>query len=141
MFLDAFDNNPHNCNVRQRHNRLFKAILFIFGSWWSIAIHTIVFISIIFVFKDMLLFTTIVSIEAIYIGIFILMAESREEAEKERREMERRSKDRELVKEDVILTTNVSEEIIALKQMQSEMNEILKRLDLNNTQSNTTTTP
>ena len=69
------------------------------------------------------------------------MAESREEAEKERREMERRSKDRELVKEDVILTTNVSEEIIALKQMQSEMNEILKRLDLNNTQSNTTTTP
>lgn len=80
----------------------------------------------------MLLFTLIVSIEAIYIGIFILMAQDREEKAKEKSATQLRYKDRQLVKEDVTLTMNVKSDISNLKKdmlgLQTDINETRKHI-------------
>ena len=88
-----------------------KTIYAVFGSWWSVIGHTILFIMLIAYFKDMLLFTTFVSIEAIYYGIFILMAANREESLKMQKAQLEREKDRKLVKEDVNITQHVMTEV------------------------------
>ena len=46
---------------------------------------TVLFIIILILSHDLLFFTTFVSIEAIYIGILILMAEYKQEAEKRKK--------------------------------------------------------
>lgn len=88
-----------------------KTIYTLFGSWWSVVGHTLLFIILIVYFKDMLLFTTFVSIEAIYYGIFILMAANREETLKLQKAQVERAKDRKLVKEDVNITQHVMAEV------------------------------
>lgn len=90
----------------------------LFGSWWSIGGHTLLFIIILLLSKDLLFFNTFVSIEAIYIGILILMAEFREQADRDKLEDHRHTADRQLVKEDVNLTQNVIEEIQLIKKHQ-----------------------
>lgn len=103
-----------------KHKYLFTEIIrLLFGSWYSIFGHTLLFIILLFVYPDMLFFTTFVSIEAIYIGIFILMAEFQEEAAREKLEASRHHQDRQLVREDVTLTHNVIEEIQMIKKHQA----------------------
>lgn len=102
-----------------KHHHLFTEIIrLFFGSWISIIGHTILFIAILIIYPNMLFFTTFVSIEAIYIGIFILMAEFKEQAERDKLEDHRHTKDRQLVREDVTLTHNVIEEIQMIKHHQ-----------------------
>lgn len=76
----------------------------------------------------MLFFTTFVSIEAIYIGIFILMAEFEEEEAKKAIEEYRRIKDRQLVREDVTLTHSVIEEIQMIKHHQQITSKALDEI-------------
>lgn len=110
-------------------NKLFnKIIITLFGSWYSIAGHTILFIIILFVSQDLLFFNTFVSIEAIYIGILILMAEYKQEEEKERKEISHRESDRKLVKEDVYITQHVMEEIKTLKAHQEASTKSLQEI-------------
>ena len=101
-----------------------KIIYLLFGSWWSVIGHSILFITILVLFKDMLLFTTFVSIEAIYYGIFILMAASREENLKAEKEKIERSKDRRLVKEDVHITNNVMKEV---EQIHGDLAQLIEK--------------
>lgn len=94
----------------------------------SIIGHTIIFIIVIAISKDLLFFNTFVSIEAIYIGILILMAEYRQEAEKEKKEISHRESDRKLVREDVYITQNVMEEIKTLKTHQAAYTKALQEI-------------
>ena len=115
-----------------KHISAYNIILFLFGSWFSVVIHVIFFFFLLYIWKDMLLFTLIVSIEAIYIGIFILMAQDREEKAKEKSATQLRYKDRQLVKEDVTLTMNVKSDISNLKKdmlgLQTDINETRKHI-------------
>lgn len=105
-----------------------KMITLLFGSWWSIAGHTLLFIAVLTFSKDLLFFNTFVSIEAIYIGIFILMAEYKEQTENEKRVIERRTRDRQLMKEDVNITSHVMDEIKQLKRHQAASNLALEEI-------------
>lgn len=123
-----------------KNKHLFnKTIRIIFGSWYSLIGHTLLFVLILFIKNDLLFFNTFVSIEAIYIGIFILMAEYRQEEEKEKIEYSHRISDRKLVKEDVDITNNVMDEIKMLKHHQEISQKALE--DIKNILSNNTTTP
>jgi hypothetical protein len=106
----------------------------LFGSWYSILGHAIVFALILMIWRSMVLFTTIVSIEAIFISIFILMLEYRQEEYRERHEQLLRMQDRKLVKEDVDLTQHVVSEIAEIKKHQKQIidsfEEIKKSLKL-----------
>ena len=105
-----------------------KFIIALFGSWYSIIGHTILFIIILFVSQDLLFFNTFVSIEAIYIGVLILMAEYKQEAEKEKKDISHRESDRKLVKEDVYITQNVMDEIKILKTHQQASSKALEEI-------------
>lgn len=98
-------------------NLFIKYTELFFGSWWSIIGHTFLFAIILVWSQDLLLFNTVVSIEAIYIGIFILMAEFREENAKAKKELNRHSQDRKLMKEDVDITQNVMKELKEIKKL------------------------
>ncbi len=112
-----------------QHSGLFnKLIIALFGSWYSIIGHTVLFIIILILSHDLLFFTTFVSIEAIYIGILILMAEYRQEEEKEKKDMSHRESDRKLVKEDVNITQNVMDEIKMLKEHQMNSTKALEEI-------------
>lgn len=86
-----------------------------FGTWWSILAHTIIFVFLLLA-HDMLLFTTLASMEAIYIGIFILMAANREETLKMKQNQAMRKSDRALVYKDVNITTEMSLEVEEIKK-------------------------
>jgi hypothetical protein len=112
-----------------KHKHLFTEIIrLFFGSWYSVIGHTIFFILLLFLYQDLLFFTTFVSIEAIYIGIFILMAEFKEQQERDALEDHRHVKDRQLVKEDVTLTQNVIDEIQAIKKHQHLTSKALEEI-------------
>ncbi len=106
-----------------------SAILFVrvFGSWASVVIHTLIFGGW-FLFKlniDTLL--VIISIEAIYIGIFILMAENIETAQKERlRKIEHR-KDMAVVKQDVAVDQKSLQEVKKVHQKIDQIQELIKK--------------
>ena len=112
-----------------KHKHLFTEVIrLFFGSWYSLIGHTVLFIFMLFLYQDLLFFTTFVSIEAIYIGIFILMAEFKEQAERDALEDHRHVKDRQLVKEDVTLTHNVIEEIQMIKMHQEITSKALEEI-------------
>jgi predicted membrane protein len=105
-------------------------VITMFGSWWSIAGHTLLFLFILKFSNDLLFFNTFVSIEAIYIGILILMAEYKEQTENEKKVLERRTKDRQLVKEDVDITSHVMSEIRLLRKHQEESSRALQEIKI-----------
>lgn len=114
--------------MNQNSGLFNKLIIALFGSWYSIIGHTVIFIIILILSHDLLFFTTFVSIEAIYIGILILMAEYRQEEEKEKKDISHRESDRKLVKEDVYITQNVMDEIKMLKEHQMNSTKALEEI-------------
>lgn len=114
--------------MNQNRSLFNKLIIALFGSWYSIIGHTILFIIILFVSQDLLFFNTFVSIEAIYIGVLILMAEYKQEAEKEKKDISHRESDRKLVREDVYITQNVMDEIKILKTHQQASSKALEEI-------------
>jgi len=109
----------------QNEDKFIKAIYAMFGSWWSILGHTILFVFLLSS-GDLLFFTTLVSIEAIYIGIFILMAANREETMKREEAEHKRKADRQLVRQDVVLTEKVEAEVEKIKK---DLNRLLKKYE------------
>jgi len=112
----------------ENRNLFNKLIRMFFGSWYAIIGHTILFILILFLSNDLLFFNTFVSIEAIYIGILILMAEYRQEIEKDKKDTSHRESDRKLVREDVYITKSVMDEITALKHHQKASSKALEEI-------------
>lgn len=82
-----------------------------FGSWISILLHTLLFIGWFYFQLKLELLLVIVSLEAIYLCIFILMAENVEAAQKEKMRAQERKHDLGIVKQDI----HVDE--IALKKL------------------------
>jgi uncharacterized membrane protein len=108
-----------------------RAIAWFMGSWWGVLTHVIWFSAwIIFGFSVEYL-TFWVSLEAIFIGIFLLMAANQSEKDRDRRDARERAKEIQQVAEDVELDTKAMEELQLIKQMlttmQSDLNK-LKRL-------------
>ena len=109
-------------------NVFSELIRILFGSWYSIVGHTVVFLAILIVWGDLLIFTTLVSIEAIYISIFILMAEYKEEQYRNHLEDLRHKAENRLVREDVDLTQHVISEIAEIKEHQRMINEAFEKI-------------
>lgn len=83
----------------------------IIGSWSSVLFHTLIFSSW-FIFNfDLETLLVIVSIEAIYIGIFILMAENIETAQRDHLQELKRRRDMALVKKDADVDEKSLQEI------------------------------
>jgi len=100
----------------------FTDIIYWFtGSWWAIVIHTIWFaVWLIFRFNIHLL-TLIVSLEAIYLCIFILMAQNRAESQRLTQEKRQRETDEKRVKYDIKLDEKADRQLTEIKRLQKEI--------------------
>ncbi len=93
------------------------------GSWWAVVIHTLWF-SIWLVFNfDLNLLTFSVSLEAIFIGIFLLMASNRAEEARDKKEERQRRGDRARIDLDIKLDERADRQLIEIKRIQKDMNE------------------
>lgn len=67
-------------------NLIIKTIKWVAGSWWGVILHTAWFTFWLIFNFDLSILTMAVSLEAIFIGIFLLIASNESEASRDRRE-------------------------------------------------------
>ena len=106
-----------------------SAVIFvrIFGSWGSVAVHTLIFAGW-FIFKwNLEQLLVIVSIEAIYIGIFILMAENIESVQREHQREKEHQKDMAMVKQDVAVDRKSLKEVQAVHQKIDQIQKVINQ--------------
>lgn len=92
-----------------------KAVASFLGSWWAVVFHTVWFgIWLTFNFSLEIL-TLWVSLEAIFIGIFLLMAANKAEIERDRKEAEERLRQRKMIGVDISMDRKQVNEIEEIK--------------------------
>jgi len=95
--------------------RLTSQIAHFFGSWWAVFFHALWF-AIWLVFNFSLEALTLwVSLESIFIGIFLLMAANRAEIERDRREAAEQLRQRKMVGIDISMDRKQVNEIAEIK--------------------------
>lgn len=98
------------------------------GSWWAVIFHTIWF-SIWLAFNfDINILTFSVSLEAIFIGIFLLMASNRAGIERDKRQARLRKKDRQRLEADIKLDERADRQLIEIKRIEKDMNQKLDKV-------------
>jgi uncharacterized membrane protein len=100
--------------------KVISVVYLFFGSWTAIFLHTVWFVIWEWMNLDFLLLTTILSVEAVLIAIFILMAQKMEEDEKE---IERKVDSKNI--------SDVKKMLKSILEQQSESNEILEEISEN----------
>lgn len=112
---------------------MVKVVGFV-GSWLSILLHSLFFAGWFYFRFPLEVLLVIVSLEAIYLGIFILMAENIETAQKEALREQQRKKDLAIVKQDV----HVDEVALKkLKKLEKQLNTLHNLVEKNFNSSST----
>jgi uncharacterized membrane protein len=103
--------------------KLTDIISWFLGSWWAVVVHTLWF-SIWLVFNfDINVLTFSVSLEAIFIGIFLLMASNKAETVRDKKEERLRRNDRARLEADIKLDERADRQLMEIKKIQKDMNE------------------
>lgn len=98
------------------------------GSWWAVFFHTFWFTIWLILKFDLNLLTFSVSLEAIFIGIFLLMASNNAELKRDLREARQRKKDRIRLEHDIKLDEKADRQISEIKRLQKELHHEVKKL-------------
>jgi len=124
--IDKLATNQHQ-NSESPLARATVIFVRMFGSWASIMAHTLIFAGW-FVFNwNLEQLLIIVSIEAIYIGIFILMAENIETAQRDRQRKLEHQKDMAVVKQDVAVDKKSLKELQNLHVKIDKIEQLIKK--------------
>jgi len=118
--------------MKKRLNRIgdkfIDIVYWLVGSWWAVIIHTLWFALWLIFRLNINILTLIVSLEAIYIGIFILMASDRAERERSFIRARRRKTDQERLKYDIKLDEKADRQLTEIKRLQKEIHAKLDGL-------------
>jgi len=96
--------------VRKVNKAVLKFVSWLIGSWWGVILHAVWFgVWLVYDFNLNIL-TMSVSLEAIFIGIFLLMASSEAEAERDRREYAAQRRSGDIVDKLLDLETKVAKQ-------------------------------
>ena len=99
-----------------------------FGSWWAVIFHTFWFaIWLIFSFNLEVL-TLWVSLEAIFIGIFLLMASNKSEIERDLKEAEEQLRQRKMIGVDISMDRKQTSEMQEVKNMLARLEKQIAHL-------------
>lgn len=109
-------------------NKFTDIVYWFTGSWWAVIIHTVWFALWLILRLNIHVLTLIVSLEAIYLCIFILMAQNRAEKERDVREKMQRKIDEERVKYDIKLDEKADRQLAEIKRLQKEIHQKLDGL-------------
>ena len=100
----------------------FTDIIYWFtSSWWAVIIHTIWFALWLIFRLNIHVLTLIVSLEAIYLCIFILMAQNRSERQRKVRETRQRKIEEEGLKYDIKLDEKADRQLTEIKRLHKEL--------------------
>ena len=105
--------------------KIIDLVVWFLGSWLGVVLHTIIFCFWLILGLDLEILLVAVSLEAIYIGIFLLMAANEEERKKKSQDKILRERDRQFMLTDIKLDEKAS---IALAQIVENQKEIRKQL-------------
>lgn len=108
--------------------KLTDVISWFLGSWWAVVVHVVWFAGWPLLGLDINLLTFSVSLEAIFIGIFLLMASNRAEEERDRRNVTERKNDRKSLNADIKLDEKADRQLVEIKRIQKDMNIKMNRL-------------
>ena len=100
-------------------------IAWFLGSWWAVIFHVVWFAIWLAFDFNMEHLTLSVSLEAIFIGIFLLMAANKAEIERDLGEAEDRQWNRKMIEQDIKLDEKGEQR---LKEMKAELKEIKEEL-------------
>lgn len=98
------------------------------GSWWAVVFHTLWFSIWLILHFDINVLTFSVSLEAIFIGIFLLMASNKAEIERDKREERLRRKDSERLEMDIKLDERADRQLMEIRRMQKDLDARLDKL-------------
>ncbi len=114
-------------------NKFTDIISIFMGSWHGVLFHTIWFTLWLVMKLDIQLLTLIVSLEAIYIGIFLLMAANKEEQIRRITVAKDKKQDRKQMNFDIKLDQKADRQLTEIKRLQKELHQqvaqILKHLN------------
>lgn len=91
------------------------------GSWWAVFFHTFWFSVWLILDFNIDLLTFSVSLEAIFIGIFLLMASNKAERVRDQRAAQQRKADRERLETDIKLDEKADRQLAEIKKLQKEL--------------------
>jgi len=98
------------------------------GSWWAVVFHTVWFAVWLLLDFDVNLLTFSVSLEAIFIGIFLLMSSNKAEEQRDIREERLRRSDRKKIEHDIKLDEKADRQLSEIKRLQKELHNEVKVL-------------
>lgn len=99
------------------------------GSWWAVIIHTLWFSLWLILDFSVNLLTFSVSLEAIFIGIFLLMSANKAEMKRDLREMRQTKRDRERLEHDIKLDEKADRQLTEIKRIEKEIHERLDSIE------------
>ncbi len=109
-------------------DRFTDFIALFLGSWLAIAFHTLWFTFWLVFNFDISLLTFAVSLEAIFIGIFLLMSANKAEIQRDRRETKQRASDRRRIELDIKLDQKADRQLTQIKHFQKEIHEEIQEI-------------
>jgi uncharacterized membrane protein len=98
------------------------------GSWWAVFFHTLWFSLWLILDFDVNLLTFSVSLEAIFIGIFLLMAANKAELKRDLHEARLRKRDRERLEHDIKLDEKADRQLMEIKRIQKDLAKEMSKL-------------
>lgn len=113
--------------VNKTLEKFTDLVVFLVGSWWSVAIHGLWFFLWLYLRLDLLVLTVVVSLEAIFIGIFILMAERKEEEVRRRKEAREAKAQKEGISKDIALDEGQKRSLSEIKKELKEIKGLLRK--------------
>ncbi|MFC1627153.1 hypothetical protein ACFL18_01180 [Patescibacteria group bacterium] len=120
--------NPITKKTKSALEKTTDKVSAFLGSWSAVIFHVLWF-SIWLVFNyDINILTFSVSLEAIFIGIFLLMAANKAEASRDKKEERLRKKDRARLEEDIKLDERSDRQLQEVRKNQQELNQKLDKI-------------
>ena len=98
------------------------------GSWLGVIFHTTWFISWLLLDFDINILTFSVSLEAIFIGIFLLMSGNKAEIKRDLRESRQRAEDRKRLEQDIKLDEKADRQLTEIKRLHKDLHLEIKVL-------------
>jgi uncharacterized membrane protein len=128
-YSDLMNNTNNGSKTQQNFLDLAtNSVAGFIGSWWGVFSHTIWFVSWFIFNLDMNTLTFAVSLEAIFIGIFLLISDNRAEAQRDKREyaaQKRESNLTEILVDSVEKLNHRQQQILQLiSELQQDVSEI-----------------
>jgi uncharacterized membrane protein len=99
------------------------------GSWWAVFFHTVWFAVWLILDFDINVLTFSVSLEAIFIGIFLLMSANKAEADRDMRQARQRVKDRRRLEADIKLDQKADRQLTEIKRLHKQLHHDIKLLN------------